>query len=363
MFPGTNVLGTGRMKAGCSGTLDRAEAKSVRLHSSEWRESPVGFSLDRAGYTSTKKARESTNNLAQYTLSLAFGPTRPTALSRPTLATCHHARMVNPSPLNYSNAARRLFLFSRFLFPAYDLRLNLYHQEHSQEHGYHFQSIKQPEKDRVVLPYSEMVKSNKCGGTDQYDWNNTAPFFPLPGGSWFFAHWYALFCPVKANTQNGPQRSHGGLWRLFSTFFLSFCYQRPDDPFQNRHSHISHCSWQHQVMIVCHTQDGQNNTGYAYNACQDRWCINSSPFAHSLTLPRRCVALVYNNVVPSRRSNHPRGEQAGAEQVTLSRLDTWTRSCFRSQAARRLLRGAKVVTRTALSALSFSVFLAGVRGL
>ena len=40
---------------GCSGTLRESRQRGVLLHPGEWRESPVGFSLDRVGYTPNQR--------------------------------------------------------------------------------------------------------------------------------------------------------------------------------------------------------------------------------------------------------------------------------------------------------------------
>jgi len=53
---------------GCSGTLTELRQERNGSYPSEWREQPVGFSVDRAGYNPTEKTRESYSNVAQYTL-------------------------------------------------------------------------------------------------------------------------------------------------------------------------------------------------------------------------------------------------------------------------------------------------------
>ncbi|HEU5373833.1 MAG TPA: hypothetical protein VFV38_00185 [Ktedonobacteraceae bacterium] len=92
---------------GCSGTLDRAEARRFDLHPWQFWALPVGFSLDRTGYPPRKKAREALDPGTQYTLSLAFGACLST---RPVKANDQNEPQRDPAGLPYLEgdaAARR----------------------------------------------------------------------------------------------------------------------------------------------------------------------------------------------------------------------------------------------------------------
>ncbi len=66
----------------CSGTRTELRQNRLECHSAKWREAPAGFSLDRAGYTLTKKTRGRRINV----LSIPIPRFRPLLDTRPVKA-------------------------------------------------------------------------------------------------------------------------------------------------------------------------------------------------------------------------------------------------------------------------------------
>src|SRR5258708_11243968 len=140
------------------------------------------FSLDRAGYTPTKKAREATDTLAQYTLSLAFGAHLPLS---PVKAGSRNG------PLRCTRGM--LLLGSRFLSPGHHHSEQSGHSKHHHTQSqYHDVLSAEPQHDKEV-------------GKQKTDHNQHNDILFVPGKQWLSRNKqepYRCWC----TSDDAPQR-------------------------------------------------------------------------------------------------------------------------------------------------------------
>jgi len=286
MFPGTDVLETGRIEAGCSGTPTELRQECCGCFPSSGEGSCRSGrneveSFDRARYNPTQKTRGACTNVAQYTPPSFSAPTRhlPCQNLPSQRASAQNACFL---PLLLCSSARSLLQFSRFLPLFYKGRQK---QRQKQRKMY---NETQQNKNNIVVTQTPGIKDTTCEKAHRNDC-----------GSEFF---------------------EPGKWRLSGKDSYSYHYDYWGE---------NGCQTQSlkNTVVMCLPPPLQNNAhDQASKQCNGMPLLlvlrKSLLVVHWCILSRAYIALVYNNIVPSHHSNCPR----------------------------RLLRGAKVVTRTALSA-------------
>mgnify|MGYP001195933967 CR=1 FL=1 len=156
---------------------------------------------------------------------------------------------------------------------------------------------------------------------------------------WYSGQIFPLYtCPLltqtayddgsKVSPQNGPQRLHGGLLLLFSHLLLAH-NARQNDRHTNQQYDIC-CQGQpneKEIASVICASDKNNHHDNADDHCYyNRQSLlvptpsKSGFFAHSCVLSSHCVALVYNNAEELTISNCPRRPRCGAKVVTRTAL-------------------------------------------